>query len=211
MLVCLQFRLCVRDKAYWLCTICSSHAVLCAMCSVMCFFPPERGVCSYTAGECGVNLLTQPLAFRSLRASLWKGKKPVRLQAADSISFCEQNLQSRQKRRHTFKTDKLFFNGYNHSGFEMRTVLLRFLTDKATVRSPVGGTCVFHITHKKIYIHITRRGTLSTCDRLKYHKSELHQSRCNTPTKWHPCNFTGERCLTICHCVHSFSLLRSKF
>lgn len=107
------------------------------MCSVMCFFPPERGVCSDTAGECGVNLLTQPLAFRSLRASVWKGKKPVRLQAADSISFCEQNLKSRQKRRHTFKTDNLFFNGYNHSGFEMRTVLLRFLTDKATVRSPI--------------------------------------------------------------------------
>lgn len=69
------------------------------MCLVMCFFPSERGVCGDTAGECGVNLLTQPLAFRSLRASVWKGKKKrVRLQAADSISCCEQNLQSRQEK-----------------------------------------------------------------------------------------------------------------
>lgn len=38
------------------------------------FFSLERGVCGDTAGECGVNLLTQPSAFRSLRASVWKGE-----------------------------------------------------------------------------------------------------------------------------------------
>lgn len=81
------------------------------------FFSPERGGCGDTAGECGVNLLTQPLAFRSPRASVWKGKKRVRFRAADSISFYEQNLQSKQKKTPHVQDRQVLFNGYNHSGF----------------------------------------------------------------------------------------------
>ncbi len=58
-------------------------------------FSPERGD---TAGECGVNLLTQPLVLRSPRASVCKGKKRVRFRAADSISSYEHNLQSKQNK-----------------------------------------------------------------------------------------------------------------
>lgn len=62
------------------------------------FFSPERGGCGVTAGECRVNLLTQPPAFRSLRASVWKGKnRTVRTES-----------EIKTKRRHTFKTDESF-------------------------------------------------------------------------------------------------------
>lgn len=104
------------------------------------FFSLERGGSGDTAGECGVNILTQPLAFRSLRASVWKGKNMCVFMLPISISFYKQILQSKQNK--TKKTShvqdrQVLFNGHNHSGFEMRTVLLHFLTDKATVKSPI--------------------------------------------------------------------------
>ncbi len=59
-------------------------------------FSPERGD---TAGECGVNLLTQPLVIRACVLLSWKGKKRVRFVQADSISSYEQNLQSKQNQK----------------------------------------------------------------------------------------------------------------
>lgn len=125
-------------------------------CVRWCVFFPQEGVGAVIQlVSAGVNLLIQPLAFRILHASVWKGKKGVCFHAADSMSFYKQNLQLRPKRPHTFKTDKSFLMDLITvvSKWELYCCIFWLIRPQWRVRYK-RHMCISHYT-QKIYSHYT--------------------------------------------------------